>query len=112
MARHPRTDERKYSGTLLRVLIAVFAASVSVAAQTPLELRWEESKLGRIDGVLRMSWRKKSFRFASECKRRSSPKAIEAAAERARQQAESAKLLPLVVVPIVVLVPGVVSAVD
>jgi hypothetical protein len=46
-----------------------------------------------------MSWRKKSFRFAAECKRQSSPRAIEAAAEQARQQAEAAKLLPLVVVP-------------
>jgi hypothetical protein len=65
----------------------------------PLELRWEERKGGRIDGVLRISWRKKSFRFAAECKRQSSLKAIEGAAEQARQQAEAAKLLPLVVVP-------------
>src|SRR5262249_2408229 len=41
----------------------------------------------------------KSFRFAVECKRQSSPRAIEEAAEQARRRAEAGRLLPLVVVP-------------
>lgn len=64
----------------------------------PLSIGWEKSKAEGIDGVVRMSWQKKAFKFAAECKRQSNPKTVEAAAEQARKQAQAAKLLPLVVV--------------
>jgi hypothetical protein len=64
----------------------------------PLSLTWEESKAKDVDGVVHLAWQKKSFRFAAECRRLSNPKAIVAAAEQARKQAQAAELLPLVVV--------------
>jgi hypothetical protein len=64
----------------------------------PLSLTWEESRPKGIDGVVRMAWRKKSFRFAAECKRLSNPKTVVAATEQALKQAQAAELLPLVVV--------------
>jgi hypothetical protein len=89
MSRLPLPTEEQFTARLRRGEVAF----------PPLELRWEESKSREIDGILRLSWRKKSFKFAAECKRESSPKAIETAAEQARKYAEASKLLPLVVVP-------------
>jgi hypothetical protein len=67
----------------------------------PLDLAWEETraKAPEIEGVLRVTWQKKSLRFAAECKRLSSPKAIADAAEAARRGARAARLRPLVVFP-------------
>jgi hypothetical protein len=64
----------------------------------PLSLTWEESKPKDINDVVRLAWRKKSFRFAVVCKRLSNPKTVLAATEQARNQAQAAELLPLVVV--------------
>jgi len=65
----------------------------------PLKLAWDKSQAREIDGVIRMSWQKKTFRFAAECRQQSNPKMIETAAERVRELASAARLLPLVVVP-------------
>ncbi len=65
----------------------------------PLTLAWEEPKTKEIDGVVRMSWQGKKFRFAAEFKQLSNAKTIVTAAKQARRQAEAVKLLPLVVVP-------------
>jgi hypothetical protein len=64
----------------------------------PLSLTWEESKAKDGDGVVRLVWQKKSFRFAVECRRLSNPKAVMTASEEAREQAQAAGLLPLVIV--------------
>ena len=65
----------------------------------PLRLVGGESKAREIDAIVRMSWQKKSFQFAAECKRQSNPRTIEAAAGQVRERAQERKLLPLVVVP-------------
>ena len=65
----------------------------------PLSLTWEESRARGIDGVVRMVWRKTSFRFAARYKRLSNPKTVAAATEQALEKAQAAGLLPLVVVP-------------
>jgi len=65
----------------------------------PMGLAWEKARTKGIDGVVRMSWQKKSFRFAAEYKQRSNAKTIEAAIEHVREQSREMGLLPLVVVP-------------
>ncbi len=65
----------------------------------PLALSWERSAVKEIDGVIRAKWRKKSLRFAAECKRAANPKALAEAIETIREMAQAAKLRPLVVLP-------------
>ena len=65
----------------------------------PMRLDWHDEETRGFDGVLLLSWQKKTFKFAAECKRQANPKVLEAAAEQVRRQALAGKLLPLVVVP-------------
>ncbi len=65
----------------------------------PLQLRWEAPKAREIDAIVRMSWRRSSYRFAAEYKRQFTARTIEEAADQARRHALTAKLRPLVVVP-------------
>ncbi len=65
----------------------------------PLALSWERSSVKGIDGVLRAKWRKKSLRFAAECKRVVNAKALAEAIETIREMAQAVKLRPLVVLP-------------
>lgn len=64
----------------------------------PLRLEWEDAETKGIDGVVRMSWQKKTFKFVAECKRLANPKVLETTAEEVLKQAQAAKLQPLVVV--------------
>lgn len=52
---------------------------------------------GFIDAVVCMMWKKKTFLFAAECKRLSTPKTVLDAARQVKTLAEGSKLLPLVV---------------
>jgi hypothetical protein len=65
----------------------------------PLSLAWEVSRTKGTDGVLSVKWRKKTFRFAAECRRAVSPKAVAEAINAIRERAQAAKLSPLVVLP-------------
>lgn len=66
---------------------------------TPLSLGWEDAPAKSIDGIVRMSWQRKTFRFAAECKRQSSPKVLDAAIEQVKRYAAVEKLQPLLIVP-------------
>jgi hypothetical protein len=68
-------------------------------ALSPLKFKWEAPTVKSIDGAVRITWQKKTFRFAAEYRRLSNPKSILAAAGAVKSAARAAKLLPLVVVP-------------
>lgn len=67
----------------------------------PLELDCEglERSPAGVDAIARITWGKRSVRFVVESKRQASPKALDAAATHARNQAYRLKLRPLVIVP-------------
>jgi len=69
----------------------------------PLKLTWEKARSKEtsteIDGAVRVTWQKKTFRFAVECKRLSNPKTLREAFAQARRNIGKENLLPLVVVP-------------
>ncbi len=65
----------------------------------PLDLDWRLAEDGDADGILSLSWRDERFAFAAECKRQTTPKSLEIAADQARRRAEAARLLPLLVSP-------------
>jgi hypothetical protein len=88
MSRLPLPTEEDFVARLQRGEIAF----------PPLSLTWEESRAKGIDGVVRMTWQKKTFRFAAQCKRLSNLKTIVAATEQARKLAQASRRLPLVVV--------------
>ncbi|GAC1334016.1 MAG: hypothetical protein NVSMB14_01010 [Isosphaeraceae bacterium] len=94
MSRLPPPTEKEFIARLRR----------GETAFPPLNLTWEEEEkkidgVGRrIDGVIRMEWQKKTFRFVAECKRLSNPKALDAAVEQTRELVQGTNLLPLLVV--------------
>lgn len=89
MSRLPLPTEQEFIARLRRGDVAFL----------PLSLVWEESEVRGVDGIVRMSWQGKKFRFAVECNRLANARAIASASEQAQKQAQAAKLLPLVVVP-------------
>jgi hypothetical protein len=65
----------------------------------PLEVTYEAPPAREIDAGMRMTWGKKTVRFAAECQRQSSERNVLAAADQARQLARKVDLEPLVIFP-------------
>lgn len=65
----------------------------------PLGIEYETPPAKEIDAAVRMTWGKKTVRFAAECKRQSSERTVSDAAVEARERAGRFDLEPLVVVP-------------
>ena len=65
----------------------------------PLEVAYEAPPGDVIDAGVRMTWGKKTERFAAECKRQASERTVSDMANQIRELARRADLQPLVVVP-------------
>lgn len=65
----------------------------------PLEVSYETPPGDVIDAGVRMTWEKKTVRFAAECKRQANERTVSDMAEQIRELARRADLEPLVVVP-------------